>query len=195
VLWFWWPHADALAVPVALVHGRGGARLAAARRPMRRFCWSLLAMDAATTAAFIAYAAVGIDALNQYYTVTSTVRAGDRVLVIALSGSELLASATPRWRALAGTPSRRPRRCRLRRFAVAPQTRLSIDHVDPAARTPARSRTRRCRPACPDRRLAAGRPVVLSVASGAWPAGTGFSSRRSGRRPGVPWPTRNWSSC
>ena len=195
VLWFWWPHAGALAVPVALVTVAAPLAWRLPGGPMRRFCWSLLAVDAATTAAFIAYAAVGIDALNQYYIGyfywSAPVIA---LLVIALSGSELLASAAPRLRALAGTSvAAAAAVAACAGFAVAPQTRLSLDHVDPAAPDSGPIAD----PSLPAgvariAGLAAGRPAVLSVASGAWPAVTGIlvEAERTGVRACVADP--NW---
>jgi hypothetical protein len=64
VLWFWWPHQAAWAAPVI---GFGVAGLLTWRLPagpVRRFCASLLAVDALSTAVFIGYTATGIDDLS-----------------------------------------------------------------------------------------------------------------------------------
>jgi hypothetical protein len=176
VLWFWWPHRHAWAVLLVLA---AVATLLAWRLPggpLRRFCWALLAVDALSTAAFVGYAAVGIDALSEYYIGyfywSAPVIA---LLVIALSATELLAVVRWRGRSSLGTAAAvvlAAAACAA--FAVAPQTRLDISHADPA--TPANGPI--TDPALPAgvaaiARAAAGRPAVLTFAHNAWPEITG----------------------
>jgi hypothetical protein len=185
VLWFWWPHAHAWAVAALLVAVAALLAWRLPSGPLRRFCWSLLAVDALSTLAFVAYTTVGIDALTDYYIGyfywSAPVIA---VLVIALSATGLLASATPRWRAEAGTVIAARAAvtvavalavAALAAFAVAPQTRLSLDHVDPTigASGPLVD------PSLPAgvaalARAAAGRPVILRFDHNAWPVITGL---------------------
>jgi hypothetical protein len=176
VLWFWWPHAHAWAVAglivivAVLLTGRlpGG--------PLRRFCWSLLAVDALSTAAFVAYATIGIDALNEYYIgYFYWCAPAVALLVIALGGTGLLSSATPRLRVPVGTivaAALAVAACAA--FAVAPQTRLSTDHVDVA--TPATGPP--VDPLLPAAvaamaKVAAGRPAIIAFDHNVWPAITG----------------------
>jgi hypothetical protein len=179
VLWFWWPHADAWAVAVA---GVAVAALLAWRLPrgqLRRFCWSLLAVDALSTAAFVAYTAVGIDALNQYYIGYFYWSAPVIVvLVIGLSAIGLLSSPTGRvagrdLAAIIVAAVAAAAACAA--FAVAPQTRLSTDRADPA--NPATGPV--TDPSLPAgvtaiARKSAGRPAVIAFAHNAWPAITGI---------------------
>ena len=52
VLWFWWPHAHAWAVPVLLIAVAGVVTWRLPAGPLRRFCVALLAVDAAVDARF-----------------------------------------------------------------------------------------------------------------------------------------------
>jgi hypothetical protein len=66
-VWFWWPRAGAWAAAAVLVLAAAGAawRMPAGR--LRVFCLALLAVNAASTVAFLGYTATGIDEVNQYY--------------------------------------------------------------------------------------------------------------------------------
>ena len=191
-LWFWWPHAGAWAVAVILTLAAAGAawRMPAGRP--RRFCLALLAVNAASTVAFLAYTAAGVDAVNQHYIGYFYWSAPViMILVVLLAGTELLAA---RWPgpgttramavpcaavalALAGCAA----------FAVAPQTRLSTDHADPgdpAATGPVADPSL---PAGVARigALADGRYAVLAIPQhDAWPAVTGILVQAE--RAGVP---------
>ena len=66
-LWFWWPHRHAWAT-VLLVYGAALAvALWLSRGTLRRFLLMLLGINAVSSLAVLAYAAAGIDNLNQYY--------------------------------------------------------------------------------------------------------------------------------
>jgi hypothetical protein len=204
VLWFWWPHAGAWAVLSALVAAAALLTWRAPGGPLRRFGWSLLAVDALSTATFAAYTAVGVDALNQYYIGSCYWSAPViAILVIALSATELLAAASssrsrvraaPRGRVLAAPRGRvlavtaiaaAAATAACVAFAVAPQTRLDTDRADPA--NPATGPV--TDPSLPAgvaaiAAIAAGRPAILSFAHDAWPAITGVLVQAE--RTGVP---------
>jgi hypothetical protein len=185
VLWFWWPHAHAWAVAALLVAVAALLAWRLPSGPLRRFCWSLLAVDALSTLAFVAYATVGIDALTDYYIGyfywSAPVIA---VLVIALSATGLLASATPRWRQEEGTVIAVRAATTVAvalavaaaaAFAVAPQTRLNLDHVDPTIGASGSV----VDPSLPAgvaamARAAAGRPAIIRFDHNAWPVITGL---------------------
>ena len=95
-LWFWWPHAGARAVAAVLVLAAAGAawRMPASR--VRRFCLALLAVNAASTVAFLGYTATGIDELNQYYIGYFYWSAPViMILVLLVALAELLAARRP----------------------------------------------------------------------------------------------------
>ena len=191
LLWFWWPHADAWAVAIVLVLAAAGAAWRLPAGSARRFCLALLAVDAASSVAFVVYTATGIDEVNQYYIGYFYWSAPViMILVLALAGTELLAARTAAsetaaarmaWgvavaAALAGCAA----------FTLAPQTRLSTDHADPgdpAATGPVAD------PSLPAgvariAALAAGRYAVISFRRDAWPAITGILVQAE--RTGVP---------
>ena len=128
VLWFWWPHANAWAVPVVLVVVAALLTWRLRSGPLRRFCGALLAVDALSTALFIAYAAVGIGSLTDFYYVGYFYWSAPllAVLVIALAAVELLPG---RMAAVAAV-----RRCRRRRSGVR---RRPAHPVRPAPHRPA----------------------------------------------------------
>jgi hypothetical protein len=168
--WFWWPHGGAavaavLAVVALIVVWRMPAG------PVRTLCRALLAFDALSTAGFVLYAAVGIDALNEYYIGYFYWSAPVIALVV-------IALAVTAW----GAPPAVPVALAVvaavaacAAFAVAGQTRLDLPHIDPA--NPVSNPM--VDPAIPSavaavERAAAGRPVVLAFDHGAWPAITGL---------------------
>ncbi len=67
MLWFWWPHAHAWAVLLVLAAVAVLLTWRLPSGPLRRFCGALLAVDALSTLLFIAYAAVGVDVISEYY--------------------------------------------------------------------------------------------------------------------------------
>jgi hypothetical protein len=171
VLWFWWPHSHAWLAPAVLVAVAALLLLAPARggrlrsRPLRRFCWALLLVDAVSTVVFIAYAAVGIDYLDFYIGYFYWSAPLLAVLAIALAATELLpgraAAVAAVGAALAATAA----------FAVAPLTRISLDHVDPLT------------------------PVSGPMTDPTLPAGTAFLAAKSGGWPLVlRFPNNAWPS-
>jgi hypothetical protein len=190
-LWFWWPRAGAWAVAAVLALAAAGAAWRMPAGQLRRFCLALVAVNAASTVAFVGYTATGIDEVNQYYIGYFYWSAPViTILVLLLACTELPAAraagaGTARARivpgvavalALAGCTA----------FAVAPQTRLSADHADPgdpAATGPVAD------PSLPAgvariAALAAGRYAVLSFPHAAWPSVTGILVQAE--RTGVP---------
>jgi hypothetical protein len=173
VLWFWWPGGSAVRwlVPIAAYGVAGAAAWRMAPGPVRRFCVSLLAFDVLTSAAFVFYAAVGIDELDPlgryigyfYWAVPAIT-----LLVILLAVTESV-PPLPGLALAAGAAV-----VAFSVFAVAPQTRTSTDRVDPVGGHG--SPTNPALPAGVARlaALAAGRPVVLYVPPGAWPVATGL---------------------
>jgi hypothetical protein len=168
-LWFWWPHAHAWAIPLLLFAVAGVITWRLPAGPARRFCASLLAFDALSSIAFLAYTAIGIDDLTQYYIGyfywSAPVIA---VLVIVVGVAEALPSrlglVVALIAALAGCAA----------FAAAPQTRLTTEHADPADLSTG-PETDPSMPAGVARlaAIAGGRPIVLRLAHNAWPAMTG----------------------
>jgi hypothetical protein len=67
LFWFWWPHQFAFAVSLAAFGGALVATLVLAQGALRRFLLLALVIDLVSTVGVIAYAAVGIDDLTEYY--------------------------------------------------------------------------------------------------------------------------------
>ena len=192
-LWFWWPHAGAWAVAAILVLAAAGAawRMPAGRP--RRFCLALLAVNAASTVAFLAYTATGIDEVNQYYIGYFYWSAPVvMVLVVLLAGTELLAA---RWPGIGNGPGQRRCLCASPWRWPWPAARRSPSPRRPGSprttptratrRPPGRSRTRRCRRA--SRGSARSPPDATRCSpsrSDAWPAITGILVQAE--RTGVP---------
>jgi hypothetical protein len=162
-----------------LVAAAGAAwRMPAGR--LRRFCVALLAVNAASTVAFLGYTATGIDEVNQYYIGYFYGSAPViMVLVVLVAGTELLAvrwpaSGTPRASVVPGLAAALAL-ASCTAFAVAPQTRLSTDHADPGGPAATGPVGDPSLPAGVARiaALAAGRYAVLSSPHAAWPAKTG----------------------
>jgi hypothetical protein len=171
VLWFWWPHAHAWAVLLVLAAVAALLVWRLPSGPLRGFTGALLAVDALSTLLFLAYAAVGVDEINEYYIGyfywSAPIVA---ILVIALAVTGLrpgrIAAAVAVCAALAAAAA----------FAVAPLTRLDLTHVDPE--TPATTgRVTDPTLAAGTAFLAAkadGRPLVFRFGNDAWPAITGL---------------------
>jgi hypothetical protein len=97
VLWFWWPHANAWAVPLILAVVAGGFTLLLPVGSARRFCWSLLIFDALSCVAVAGYVLTGVDEINQYYICYfSWSNAVVLVLVSVIAVAELIASVGSR---------------------------------------------------------------------------------------------------
>jgi len=174
MLWFWWPGGGGAArwlVPVAAYVVAGAATWRLAPGPVRGFCVSLVAFSTLTSAAFVVYAATGIDELDPtghyigyFYWAAPAVM----VLVILVAVTEWLRPVP----GLAVAAAVAVAACAA--FAVAPQTRFSTTHTDPgnlgsgSDADPGLSAAVARMAA-----LAAGRPVVLKLAHDAWPDMTG----------------------
>lgn len=202
VLWFWWPRAGAWAAPVLLYAVAGLLTWRLPAGPVRRFCVSLLAFDALSTAAFAVYAAVGIDTLSQHYIgyfywsapvivvlagVLATLEAlpsGAAGSALGTRGSALRTRIVPSWTGLGIAAVAAVAACAA--FALAPQTRTSTDHADPANPAVTGPTVDPAMAAGVARMaaLAAGRPIVLRFTHDAWPAMTGVlvQAQRSGVR-------------
>jgi hypothetical protein len=179
VLWFWWPHAHAWAVPIVLAAVALLLTWRLPSGPLRRFCGALLAVDALSTLLFIAYAAVGVDFLTDYYIGYFYWSAPVLfILVIALAATELLPGHFAGIAAVAAAVAAATA------FAVTPLTQFDLAHVDPE--TPSTTGL------VTDPTLAAGtaalaakadgRPLVFRFGNNAWPAITGLlvQSERTG---------------
>ncbi len=67
LLWYWWPHAGAWVVPILGYAAALAVSLGLARGARRRYLLALLMINLVSTVVLIAYAAVGIDYLSEYY--------------------------------------------------------------------------------------------------------------------------------
>jgi hypothetical protein len=171
VLWFWWPHAGAWAVAVVLAVAAALLTWRLPSGPLRRFCGALLAVDALSTALFVAYAAVGIGALVGFHFVGYFYWSAPllAVLVVALAGTGLLAGRVVAVAAVIAAVAAAAA------FAVAPLTRLNLDHTDPLspASGPATDPTLAAGTAFLAAK-AGGRPLVFRFDNGGWVAITGL---------------------
>ena len=187
MLWFWWPHANGWAAPLilALVAGLLTGRLPSG--PARRFCRSLLLVDALSCLAVAGYVAVGVDSISQYYIcyfswVNPVVLVLVSVIAVAERGRAGLAvtaaAAVGAWWV----------------FAVAPATQLTTVSVDPENPGAGYS-TDAMLPAgvAAMRALAAGRTIVLTFPHNGWTTVTGIlvQAERTGVRACVA--DRHWT--
>jgi hypothetical protein len=179
VLWFWWPHALAWAVPIVLAAVALLLTWRLPSGPLRRLCGALLAVDALSTLLFIAYAAVGVDFLSDYYIGYFYWSAPVLVImVIALAATELLPGQVAGVAAVAAAVAAATA------FAVAPLTQFDLAHVDPETPSTTGPVT--------DPTLAAGtaalaakadgRPLVFRLGNNTWTVITGLlvQSERTG---------------
>lgn len=174
-LHFWWPGAARVGwlVPVAayLVAGLLTWRLAPG--PARRFCVSLIAFVALSSVAFLVYAVVAIDELDPagYFIGYFYWSAPAIMLLVALFA---LTESLPSAAGLTAAAIAAMVACTA--FAVAPQTKTSTNHTDPAntATGPDTDQS------LPDglakmAAIADGRPIVLlRLQHNAWPSMTGL---------------------
>ena len=177
VLWFWWPHANAWAAPLILALIAGPLTWLLPSGPARRFCRSLLIVDALSFAAVAAYVAVGVDDIDQHYICYfSWVNPVVLVLVSLIAAAELIASVGRRGAAAAMTTAVAVAAWWV--FAVAPATQLTTVYVDPEnpqagystdAMLPAGVAAMGAR--------AAGRTIVLAFPHAAWTTVTGILAR------------------
>jgi hypothetical protein len=178
MLWFWWPHPNAWAAPLilALVAGLLTWRLPSG--PARRFCCSLLLVDAISCVAVAGYVVVGVDSIDQYYIcyfswVNPVVLLLVGVIALAEWGRPGLAvtaaAAVAAWWV----------------FAAAPATQLTTVYVDPE-NPPAGYSTDALLPAgvAAMGALAAGRTIVLTFPHNGWTTVTGIlvQAERTGVR-------------
>lgn len=177
-LHFWWPGAARVGwlVPVAayLVAGLLTWRLAPG--PARRFCVSLIAFVALSSVAFLVYAVVAIDELDPagYFIGYFYWSAPAIMLLVALFALAESLPALPSLTGLAVAVTAAVVACAA--FAVAPQTKTSTNHTDPAnmATGPDTDQS------LPDglakmAAIADGRPIVLlRLQHNAWPSMTGL---------------------
>jgi hypothetical protein len=200
VLWFWWPHANAWAAPLilALIAGLLTRRLPPG--PARRFCCSLLLVDALSFVLVAGYVVAGVDEINQYYICYfSWVNPVVLVLVSVIAVAELIASAgrrkavggirggrAVRWPGLAGLAVTTVAAVAAWWvFAVAPATQLTTVYVDPE-NPHAGYGTDAMLPAgvAAMGALAAGRTIVLTFPHNGWSTVTGIlvQAERTGVR-------------
>ena len=177
-LHFWWPGAARVGwlVPVAayLVAGLLTWRLAPG--PARRFCVSLIAFVALSSVAFLVYSVVAIDELDPagYFIGYFYWSAPAIMLLVALFALAESLPALPSLTGLAVAVTAAVVACAA--FAVAPQTKTSTNHTDPAnmATGPDTDQS------LPDglakmAAIADGRPIVLlRLQHNAWPSMTGL---------------------
>lgn len=177
-LHFWWPGAARVGwlvlVAAYLVAGLLTWRLAPG--PARRFCVSLIAFVALSSVAFLVYAVVAIDELDPagYFIGYFYWSAPAIMLLVALFALAESLPALPSLTGLAVAVTAAVVACAA--FAVAPQTKTSTNHTDPAntATGPDTDQS------LPDglakmAAIADGRPIVLlRLQHNAWPSMTGL---------------------
>jgi hypothetical protein len=169
-LWYWWPHQDAWAVPIA-----GYAVAAAISRwlvpaPLRRFLIALLAVDAVSSLAFLYYAATGIDNISDHYVGYFYWSAPVIVLLVIVLG---MVEALPS--PLGATTALSAAVLAVAALAVAPETQTSTNSSDPAVLSSGPDTD----PALPGAvaaltARAGGRMIVLRFDYQSWPDVTGF---------------------
>ena len=159
MLWFWWPHGHAWLAPVLLQVAAIGVALGLARGELRRFLLLLLGINVVSTLAVAAYAAAGIDFLNQYYIAYFYWSAPMlALLVIAAGVSQALTARAGTALAGAGAAAA------LAAFALVPGMRTSTQDTDPGLPHAVAALAAR----------APGREIVLSIQHPAWVEVTGF---------------------
>jgi hypothetical protein len=126
-LWYWWPHRDAWAFPVAGYAVAMAVTRWLAPPSLRRFLAALLAVDLLSSLAFVYYAMTGIDDLTRYYEGYFYWSAPVIVLlVIALGVVEALPLPLGAVTAAGAVV------LVLAALALAPETRTSTNRSDPA---------------------------------------------------------------
>ena len=179
-LWYWWPYRDAWVIPVA-----GSAVAAAVTRwlapaPLRRFLWTLLAVNAVSSVAFLYYATRGIDVISERYVGYFYWSAPVITLLVIAVG--VIEAMSPR---LGTAVAAGAAVLALAALAVAPDTHTSTNSSDPAVLSSGPNTD----PALPGAvsALAArsgGRTIVLRLDQESWPDVTGFlvQAERTGVR-------------
>jgi hypothetical protein len=169
LLWFWWPHAGAWAVPLAGYAAALAVTLWLARGQLRRFLLALLVINLLSTVLLIGYAAGGIDYLSEYYIAYFYWSAP---LVTALVIATGAISRLGRWPGLAVAGAGAIAAITV--LALLPATLASTNDIDEAL--PHAVATVAAR--------APGRTIVLRIQHGAWVPVTGFLVQAE--RTGVP---------
>jgi hypothetical protein len=184
VLWFWWPGSGRVAwlIPVAAYVVAGAATWRLAPGPVRRFLVSVLAFSTLSSAAFVGYAAAGVDELTStghyigYFYWSAPV-----IMLLAIAMAVVESLPSPLGLAVAVTAGS----IACAAFALAPGTVTSTEHTDPGNLATGPN-TNPALPAGVARMaaLAGGRPVVFRLAHQAWPAMTGIlvQAERAGVR-------------
>jgi len=158
LLWFWWPHLGWLAF-IMLFGAALAATLLLARGPLRSYLLSALVINLVSTIGVIAYAAVGIDNLSDYYIAYfywSAPLVAVVVLALALVGSlpPKVALALSTAATVAATAV----------LAVLPGTLTNTKDVDEALPGAVAAIAAR----------APGKTIVLTIEHAAWVQTTGF---------------------
>jgi len=179
-LWYWWPHQDAWAVPIAGYAVAAAISMWLVPAPLRRFLIALLAVDALSSLAFLYYAATGIDNIQQHYIGYFYWSAPLIVLLVIVLGA--VEALPPRLGAATalGTAA-----LALAALAVAPETQTSTNSSDPAVPSSGPDTD----PALPGAvaalaARAGDRMIVLRFDYRSWPDITGFlvQAERTGVR-------------
>lgn len=179
-LWYWWPHQDAWAVPVAGYAAATAIIRWLAPVRLRRFLIALLAVDAVSSLAFLYYAATGIDKITAHYVGYFYWSAPVIVLLVIMLGI-VEALPSPLDAATAASAAV----LALTALAVAPGTQTSTSSSDPAVLSSGPDTD----PALPGAVAALtaradGRMIVLRFDYRSWPDVTGFlvQAERTGVR-------------
>lgn len=145
VLWFWWPGSTAPAARlvgfIPLLSYVISSELAwwCTRGPVRRFLLTLLGVNAVSFAAFIAYAALGIDNLTRngqyigYFSWSGPLLTGVVSAVALAEGARRAPSRTAAKRVLPGTAAALVAAGAIAAFAATPLARTSTSYSDPGA--------------------------------------------------------------
>jgi hypothetical protein len=171
VLWFWWPGANAWAVPAALTLAAGLLTWRLPAGPGRTFCRSLLIFDALAEATIVVYAVTGVDQIGDYYIGYFSWAVPAVLLLVILTAATGRPGFGPAGLALAVAAAL----AACTAFAAAPATRTSTTDVDPL-NPQAGYPTDPALPAAVARMgvLAEHRTIVLSFPHNSWTDVTGI---------------------
>jgi hypothetical protein len=171
-LWFWWHGSRAWAAALAAVVLYAVAIASVvwlSRGAMRRFLVALLAVNVVSTAAFVCYAAVGIDVLTDYY-VGYFYFSAPIITLLVIAVAVVHAPPAPLGAALAAGAAV----LAVAAFALAPATAVSTQDTDAALPAAVRAVAAQ----------AGGKTVVIRFNHNAWKDVTGFlvQAERTGVR-------------
>lgn len=178
-LWYWWPYRNAWAIPVAGYLAAAAVTRWLAPAPLRRFLWTLLAVNAVSSLAFLYYATTGIDVISEHYVGYFYWSAPAVTLLVIVVGLIEAMPSRPGAAAAAAAAV-----LALAALAVVPETQTSTNSSDPAVPSSGQNTD----PALPGAvsALAAradGRMILLRFDQRSWPDVTGFLVQ--GERTGV----------